>query len=149
MIGTSVQSNLPWWSPQLNNHLYYKVTFVMSCQKISYELNLFFKRSPVLRDQFFSFSQRWPLNTVDMIEDAILTSDFPFPTNESRFYVSPLPPQNHFSVKIWCRKIHHKNNCSQQFNYIKFYRITTWLFFHSRINIQSEQLLIISCDIWF
>jgi hypothetical protein len=45
-----VQSNLPMRSPLLSSHMYWKVTFYLSCHKTFYMNWTSFKRAPVLKD---------------------------------------------------------------------------------------------------
>ena len=59
---TSIQSNLPMWSPLLDNHLYWKVTF--SCPVIENFIWIEpLSRCHLSYKVIFSLSQRWPLNT--------------------------------------------------------------------------------------
>jgi hypothetical protein len=48
-----IQSNLHIWSPLLNNHLYQKITFFLSCHKKFHMNCTSFKRSLVKKDHLF------------------------------------------------------------------------------------------------
>ena len=53
----NIQSNLPMWSPLLSSHLYWKVTFLLSCHRKFHMNWTSFKRSPVLNDHFLFVSK--------------------------------------------------------------------------------------------